>query len=351
LGKTLKILVVGRDNYYIYQRAFYEAFDSLKDVSAGIFPTNRFYSYGNIVFRVLGKIQTHFIIGPAVRVLNKELLRVVKRDAYDAVFLYGCNDIYPSTVKKIKSGGTMVFSYQNDDIFSDYYPKYYWRYAKKICSLVDINYVFREKNIIDLQSRNIFNGKVLRAYYIAKDNYICSEEELIKGIPDVLCLAHYEKDKRIEYLEELCKAHIKIGVPVNLAEKLDAKYSDYVVAIKNTMAPNYNRLLSSCKIPIIFLSSLNHDTYTTRCFEIPAAGAFVFCQYTDDMNSMFEDGKEAVYFFDKKDFVDKIRYYLDHDEDRIAIAKAGHQRLVKDGHEVSDRAREVYRDYVLMCED
>lgn len=344
----MRILVVGRDNYYIYQRALYDAFNSLPDVSADIFSTKIYYSYRSEIEHFFVRIQDHLNLGPIIRRLNKDLYELLQQKRYDVVFIYGCCEIYPVTVRKIKKMGMKVFSYQNDDIFSDYYPWYYWRYAKKICAYVDINYVYRKKNITDLSRMNIRNAKLFRSYYISKNNYICEKYELLSDTPEVICLAHYENDCRIEYLEELCKNQIQVGVPAGLAEHLDAKYSDYVKVIQNTMAPDYNRLLSSCKIPIIFLSTLNHDTYTRRCFEIPAAGAIIFCQYTYDMNSLFEEDKEAVYFRDKKEFIEKIKYFLEHDQERKNIARAGTDKLMSTGHEVRDRAQAVYEDYVEL---
>lgn len=68
-------------------------------------------------------------------------------------------------------------------------------------------------------------------------------------------------------------------------------------------------------------------------------------QCTDDLDSMFKEGIEAEYFRDKEEMMDKIRYYLKHDDKREKIAKAGYERLLRDGHEVTDRAGEILRVY------
>ena len=68
-------------------------------------------------------------------------------------------------------------------------------------------------------------------------------------------------------------------------------------------------------------------------------------QYTDDLNSMFKEGVEAEYFRDKEEMMNKIRYYLKHADKREKIAQAGYERLMRDGHEVTDRAGEILRIY------
>lgn len=47
-------------------------------------------------------------------------------------------------------------------------------------------------------------------------------------------------------------------------------------------------------------------------------------------NLIYEDGKEAVYYENSDDAIDKIAYYLEHEEERIKIAKAGYERTIKD---------------------
>ena len=66
-------------------------------------------------------------------------------------------------------------------------------------------------------------------------------------------------------------------------------------------------------------------------------------QYTDDLDSMFKEGVEAEYFRDKEEMINKIRYYLKHDAEREKIAFAGYERLLRDGHEITDRAGEILR--------
>ena len=47
-----------------------------------------------------------------------------------------------------------------------------------------------------------------------------------------------------------------------------------------------------------FFSRLNRDTYTRRCFEIPAAGTLMLCDYSDHAATLFAPGREADFFRD-----------------------------------------------------
>jgi len=91
----------------------------------------------------------------------------------------------------------------------------------------------------------------------------------------------------------------------------------------------------------VFLSRLNHDTYTRRCFEIPATGTLMLSEYTPDLATLFEEGVEAEFFRGPQELLDKVRFYMRHEEARRRIGQAGRARLLKDGHEALDRARQV----------
>jgi spore maturation protein CgeB len=65
-----------------------------------------------------------------------------------------------------------------------------------------------------------------------------------------------------------------------------------------------------------------------RHFEITAAGGFMMCYDQAELAEHFEVGKECVVFQSETDLLEKIRYYLDHPDERLAIALAGQKRTL-----------------------
>lgn len=78
-----------------------------------------------------------------------------------------------------------------------------------------------------------------------------------------------------------------------------------------------------------------------RHFEIPACGGFLLTSPADDLQSFYEPGKEMVLFDGLDDYVEKIRYYLEHDSEREVIAKAGYERTMKD-HTYEKRFADIF---------
>ncbi len=67
-----------------------------------------------------------------------------------------------------------------------------------------------------------------------------------------------------------------------------------------------------------------------RDFEVPMAGGFYLTQYQPELAEFFEFGQEIECFASPDELLDKVRYYLAHDEAREAIRRRGHERARRD---------------------
>ena len=66
-----------------------------------------------------------------------------------------------------------------------------------------------------------------------------------------------------------------------------------------------------------------------RCMEIMSCGGFLLTNYQSDFLKHFVMGEDFVFFESKNDLLQKIHYYLVHEDERIAIAKSGYQKVLK----------------------
>lgn len=65
-----------------------------------------------------------------------------------------------------------------------------------------------------------------------------------------------------------------------------------------------------------------------RLYEATGVGAMLLTDEKDDLGELFKVGSEVVSYSDADDLIEKIRYYLVHDEERLAIARAGQERTL-----------------------
>lgn len=77
-----------------------------------------------------------------------------------------------------------------------------------------------------------------------------------------------------------------------------------------------------------------------RIFDIMGAGGFLLTNFQADFLEYFVAGEDFVFYESKEDLLDKINYYLSHEEERAAIARSGYEKIVK-GHTYKDRILEI----------
>jgi spore maturation protein CgeB len=85
-----------------------------------------------------------------------------------------------------------------------------------------------------------------------------------------------------------------------------------------------------------------------RIFDVPAAGAFVLTDWREQMDDLFEPGKEVIFYRTPEEIPDLLNYYLARPEERQRIAAAARKRVLAEhtyAHRLQTiitRMREVY---------
>ena len=77
-----------------------------------------------------------------------------------------------------------------------------------------------------------------------------------------------------------------------------------------------------------------------RAFDIMGSGGFLLSNFQADFLDDFVPGEDFVYYESKEDLLQKIDYYLAHEEEREAIARNGHDKVAA-GHTFRHRVREI----------
>jgi len=358
----LKILVVADWHGEIYAQAFFNGFKSLKYDVHKFSWKEYFYHYqyasryntdGNKLKSLYYRTQNKFLFGPVLQKINNDLIEKCEDIKPDLVFIYRGTHIYPKTIEIIQNKfGAKVFGYNNDDPFSEEYEGYVWRHYKKSIPFYDWIFSYRWKNIDDYTAMNYDKVSLLRSYYLEDKNFYIKNITTQKYECDVIFIGHFEDDGRDEVIKLLIDNNIDLRLYGTGWEK--SQYFDLFTKHFSGIDPlydDYNLALNSAKIALVFLSKLNNDTYTRRCFEIPATKTMMMSEYTEDLNNnLFEEGKEAEYFRTKEELLKKVKYYLEDDTRIDKIGNAGYARLMKDGHEVKDRVKQIVKMFESIDE-
>lgn len=101
-------------------------------------------------------------------------------------------------------------------------------------------------------------------------------------------------------------------------------------------AHNCGRVDYHTQMPLVFAGSrinLNislrsiHSGIPLRVLDIMACGGFVLSNWQPEIAEYFEEGAEIVTFRGMEECMDKVHYYLSHEEERRQIAAAGRRKV------------------------
>ena len=77
-----------------------------------------------------------------------------------------------------------------------------------------------------------------------------------------------------------------------------------------------------------------------RCFDIMGSGGFLLSNFQSGFLDMFVPGEDFVFYESKEDLLQKIGYYLAHEQERQAIAGNGYKKVAR-AHTYRHRVREM----------
>jgi len=90
------------------------------------------------------------------------------------------------------------------------------------------------------------------------------------------------------------------------------------------------RLFRGAKIVVNNMHFLEYEGVNCRFFEVLGSGGFLLCDYKPTLEDLAIPDKEVVTFKTVHEAAEKVEFYLEHADQRIAIAEAGYQRAIKD---------------------
>lgn len=158
---------------------------------------------------------------------------------------------------------------------------------------------------------------------IAADTYIgykCTEQERIRTLAAIS--EHFDMDLwTLSDTSMLPKVHNHGG------------------ADSNTMMP---QIIKCSKINLNMTNRPIKTGLPLRIFDLMGAGGFVVSNYQAEIPEIFIPDEDIVLYDSIPDLLDKIGYYLEHDEERKQIAKNGYEK-VKMYHSYDVRLAQMFR--------
>jgi hypothetical protein len=340
----VSVLLAGAWRFEIYEAAFAAALER-----RGV-AVHRF-SWDGHLRGPIGRAQEKWLLpGPGLARANRDLVRAAVALRPEVIFIWRGTIVDAGTVRALRRAtGAMLVSYNNDDPFSwrhQRLPRHHersWRRYIDAVPFYDVHFVYRPVNVSEIQQAGARVVHVLKPYFVPHLHHpmMLTDDERARFQSTAVFAGHFEDDGRAACIRALVEAGVDVRVFGGAGWREGLRgIEDRVGPIAPVLGADYARALSAARAGLCFLSRLNRDRYTRRCFEIPACGTVLVSERTDDLAAMFHDGDEAVFFSTPDELVDKVKWLAGDAAEARRIAAAGLERVHRDGHSVDGRAQE-----------
>lgn len=106
------------------------------------------------------------------------------------------------------------------------------------------------------------------------------------------------------------------------------------------------KIYRASKINLNFTMINIREGIPLRVMDILGSGGFLITNYRKALCDVFEDGVDLVVYYDEYDLLQKIKYYLTHEEERLKIAENGRRKVLSQ-HNVSVKVDTIL-SYILQ---
>ena len=256
------------------------------------------------------------ILAAQIRHYNPDVLLNLAMDGIDSCFLQGMK---PYTRLLVGQIAAPIPQGENWGI-----------YDLVISSLPNFVEYFRSLGIQSEFNRLSFEPTVLRHLQSQKKNILVS-------FVGSFTSAHSKRD---QLLEHLC-SNLPMNIWGNGVERLPLESPIRARYLGTAWGTRMFRILAASKVVVNYhIDIAQFYANNMRLFEATGSGALLVTDWKINLHEMFKPGKEVIAYRTPEECAELIRYYLEHEEERDEIARAGQQRVLKE-HTTYQRMQEL----------
>ena len=145
---------------------------------------------------------------------------------------------------------------------------------------------------------------------------------------------------RVRWLEHLCQ-QVDVQVWGTGIDDLSGDSPIRQCYMKKVWGIQMYQILHRSKITLNYhIDVAGPYANNMRLFEATGVGTLLITDWKENLHEMFEPGKEVVAYRSSEECAELILYYLEHGDERQAIARAGQQRTLQE-HTYYQRMQEL----------
>ncbi len=331
-NRPLRILYIAPMNYGWY--GLYRQ-RSLERLGHTVFPIDitRYESQGN---PILARVRYRLQIGPTVKRMNEDVLRLAQQHDVDAVWFDKPLFNRGSTLRQLRALGIATVDYMIDNPFGPRRDPGFRLYVRTIPEY-DLHIQQRDVSVAAYLQRGARRVVKVQTAFEPSVHFPPPAGWSDRDRTREVSFIGTPYDNRAEFLTQLWQRfHLPIIIsgPRIWKRKLGG---DALAALYpkegELYDAQYREGVWKSKINLSFLTHGNQDEYAHKSFEIAACGGFLLAERSPGHSDRFKEDEEAVFFSSIEECAEKCRMYLEDESARARIAAAGQRRAVSCGYD------------------
>lgn len=269
-----------------------------------------------------------------LREFSEEVLKTCQEFRPVWMLSVGMAPIEAQALDAIGKFGVQRLNYLTDDPWN---PAHRAPWFMKALPLYDHVFSLRRSNLGDLRQAGCRRVSYLPFAYAPELHFQqppATGEERSRFSYDVVFAGGADRD-RVPYIAALIRAGFKLGLYGGYWER----YPETRSYSRGHADPRTLRLaIGGAKVALCLVRRANRDGNSMRSFEVPAIGASMLTEDTDEHREIFgENGRAVVYFDSIDEMLENLQWLLANEKERKRLACAAHSLIVNGRNTYGDR--------------
>jgi spore maturation protein CgeB len=327
----MKILIVGSNNVWAIENTYIKYLKEKHEVTL-------FNAHGDFLNyyhkNLINKIFFRLGLSNILSTINKNLLSYTKDYQPDIIWVFKGMEIFPETLKKFKLLNIKLVNYNGDHPFQFLSRGSGNKNVLNSISLYDHHFSYSSKVVQEINRKYKVQSSWLPFAYV-------NAKPAIKNERDKICFIGNPDKERIRIIELLIFNKIPIDVfGIGWEKHFE---SNKIIRIHGPIfSEEFISIAQKYRVQLNIFRPHNEGSHNMRTFEMPALGCIMLAPYSIEHEELFLQDKEAFYFKNDKELIEKSNFILSLSENEAyEIGYNAYKRAIKSNYTYKDRTNQI----------
>jgi len=338
---AIKLLIVGSDTKWAIENDFIK---HLKDSCNVSF----FNARGNFLNyyqkSIINKLLFRFGFSTILKTINLDLLKQIEQKKPTIIWVFKGMEIYPKTLQKIKQQGIILANYNPDHPFLHTFRGTGNKNVLESVEYYHHHFSFSKKVVDKIQKEYELPSSWLPFAYVN------ALEPKTQNVENKVCFIGYADPERARVISLI----LENDIPVDVYGENWGKFlkNDKNLGIKNSVYKDeFTTVAQNYRIQLNMFRPHNIDSHNMRTFEMPALGCIMLAPYSIEHAELFEEGKEAFYYKNELDLIEKCNYLTNlSTSEAYQLGLNAYNKSISSDYSYKNRTKQVLNCFIKLAE-